>query len=83
MSEYRASEIGERLDRIEAVFFPEPFDDSLLSETRVNEDEPTCVEMLAGPSFALREALLELIFFSDDSLITLKAVPDLVQLLHR
>jgi len=83
MSEYRPDEIGERLNRIEAVFFPGAFDDDYLEQNRVKPDEATCVEMLAGPSFDLREALLELVFFSDDAVVTAKAVPDLVQLLQR
>lgn len=31
--------------------------EDLWSKTRVNENEPTCVEMLAGPSLELRYAL--------------------------
>ena len=44
----------DRLDRIESVFFPGNFEDDILESTRNEADEPTCVEMLAGPSFALR-----------------------------
>ena len=68
--EYNPDEIADRLERIEAVFFPQQFDDDTLEKQRLHVDEPTCVEMLAGPSFALREALLELVFYSDDALVT-------------
>ena len=36
------------------MFFPGNFEDDILESTRNEADEPTCVEMLAGPSFALR-----------------------------
>ena len=50
----------------QAVFFPGMFDDpdEILSKTRAIDSEPTCVEMLAGPSLELRYALQELVFFS-------------------
>ena len=38
--------------------------DEILSKTRAVDSEPTCVEMLAGPSLELRYALQELVFFS-------------------
>ena len=46
--------VFDRLDRIEAVFFPGNFDDEILESTRNEAEEPTCVEMLAGPSYRVR-----------------------------
>ena len=80
MADYDPEKIAKRLGRIEAIFFPDQLDDE---GPRSIGDEPSCVEKLAVPSFELREALLELIFYQDDALVAATAVNDLIPLLTR
>ena len=75
-------DLDNRLERIQAVFFPGLFDDDILAKTRVDEGEQTCVEMLAGPSCELRDVLRELVFYSDDAQVTAYAAPELIPLLR-
>ena len=75
-------DLDNRLERIQAVFFPGLFDDDILARTRVDEGEQTCVEMLAGPSCELRDVLRELVFYSDDAQVTAYAAPELIPLLR-
>ena len=67
-------DLDNRLQRIQAVFFPDLFDDDILTKSRVNEHEETCVEMLATPAFELRDVLRELVYYSDDAQVTAAAM---------
>ena len=75
-------DLDNRLQRIQAVFFPDLFDDDILTKSRVNEHEETCVEMLATPAFELRDVLRELVYYSDDAQVTAAAAPELIPLLR-